>query len=639
MAVENMKSWRCSNEVEEDLKHAKGLNRALRSQLRRTQDSNSELILVVRDLEEKLEKKGKELTSISKKMQDDKKAKEIHDKEYEDEMDSDEEVSELTPSHDFNDTIALQEQLKNLENDLESHIKEKRQLEEQIEQYARDYDIAKKENNDLSSKFNQKQLELIKRERESTQNQRKMDELESQITRLENVIRKQGEEFSENSTTITDLQTQISSLKYELERQAAEFEDEFELMNSDRAELEKRAVRAEENLRKTKLDNTSSAQKLKDEFRELSDELASKFSENEELTMKAEAEARDLRDHITVLEEHLHNATQEIELIQNQCATEVEKISSQLTEKEKELEQLLHSHRGESAKLSSSHKKLEDRCEALSKENQALRMEVERLTEENYYFIKQLEETKTLVVETKAALEEIKNDRDELETKYSAAQTEIEKCQEQLKGLKTITERVDELAGVQSQLEDVQAQYSESKTRLSDMKSDNENLRKQATRQKEYLQKKDLEIALLEKFKDASSKEISSLKEKVKQLKSVRPAGISSENGNKAEEKKHSTGKKLQQSAFLGKTLQNGNVKTSAESRKEACTEKKVADSKTSELVSEVELLKEKNRSTEDELRELQEKYSEVSLKFAEVEGERQQLVMTIRNLRNGQKK
>ena len=41
----------------------------------------------------------------------------------------------------------------------------------------------------------------------------------------------------------------------------------------------------------------------------------------------------------------------------------------------------------------------------------------------------------------------------------------------------------------------------------------------------------------------------------------------------------------------------------------------------------------------EDELKEMQEKYSEVSLKFAEVEGERQQLVMTIRNLRNGQKK
>ncbi|KAL9225311.1 hypothetical protein vseg_001253 [Gypsophila vaccaria] len=638
MVLENKKSRHCSNEVEEDLKHAKGLNRVLRSQLRKTQDSNSELILTVRDLEEKLDKKGTELANISKKMQVDRKAEELHDKSSGNELDSDEEVSELTPCKDFTETSTLQEQIKNLQTELENHIKEKRQLEEKIEQYAQDYHIAKKENSDLSAKFNQKQLELIKRERESTQNQRKMEELESQIARMENVITKQAEEFSENSTTITELQTQISNLKYELERQATEFEDDFKIMSSDRVDLEKRALRAEENLRKTKLDHASAAQKLQAEFRELSEELASKFNENEELTVKAETEASELRDHVTVLEEHLQKATEEIELIKSQCATEVEKITNQLKEKEKEMEQLLHSHKGESAQLSSSHKKLEDRCEALSKENQALRMEVERLTEENYYFIKQLEEMETLVGETKTALEDIKRDRDELETKYSSALTEIKKCQEQLKGLKTMTERVDELAEVQSQLEIVQAQYNESKTRLSDMKADNENLRKQASRQKEYLQKKDLEIANLEKFKDNSAKETLSLKEKVKQLKSVRPVGVSSENG-KVEERKHSTGKKLQQSAALGKTLQNGNSKTIAESRRETGADKKAADSKTSDLLSEVELLKEKNKSTEDELKELQDKYSEVSLKFAEVESERQQLVMTIRNLRNGQKK
>ena len=37
----------------------------------------------------------------------------------------------------------------------------------------------------------------------------------------------------------------------------------------------------------------------------------------------------------------------------------------------------------------------------------------------------------------------------------------------------------------------------------------------------------------------------------------------------------------------------------------------------------------------EAELNEMQERYSEISLKFAEVEGERQQLVMKVRNLKN----
>lgn len=37
----------------------------------------------------------------------------------------------------------------------------------------------------------------------------------------------------------------------------------------------------------------------------------------------------------------------------------------------------------------------------------------------------------------------------------------------------------------------------------------------------------------------------------------------------------------------------------------------------------------------EAELKDMQERYSEISLKFAEVEGERQQLVMKVRNLKN----
>jgi hypothetical protein len=53
---------------------------------------------------------------------------------------------------------------------------------------------------------------------------------------------------------------------------------------------------------------------------------------------------------------------------------------------------------------------------------------------------------------------------------------------------------------------------------------------------------------------------------------------------------------------------------------------------------SEVALLKERNKCMDKELKEMQERYSEISLKFAEVEGERQRLVMAVRNLKNGKK-
>lgn len=56
------------------------------------------------------------------------------------------------------------------------------------------------------------------------------------------------------------------------------------------------------------------------------------------------------------------------------------------------------------------------------------------------------------------------------------------------------------------------------------------------------------------------------------------------------------------------------------------------------ELRGQVALLTERNKHMEHELKDMQERYSEISLKFAEVEGERQQLVMALRNFKNGKK-
>lgn len=58
-------------------------------------------------------------------------------------------------------------------------------------------------------------------------------------------------------------------------------------------------------------------------------------------------------------------------------------------------------------------------------------------------------------------------------------------------------------------------------------------------------------------------------------------------------------------------------------------------DGNQDELIAELESLRERNKSMENELKDMQERYSEISLKFAEVEGARQQLVMTVRTLKN----
>ena len=52
------------------------------------------------------------------------------------------------------------------------------------------------------------------------------------------------------------------------------------------------------------------------------------------------------------------------------------------------------------------------------------------------------------------------------------------------------------------------------------------------------------------------------------------------------------------------------------------------------DIFVELASVKERNKTMENELKEMQERYSEMSLRFAEVEGERQKLVMTVRNMR-----
>jgi len=60
--------------------------------------------------------------------------------------------------------------------------------------------------------------------------------------------------------------------------------------------------------------------------------------------------------------------------------------------------------------------------------------------------------------------------------------------------------------------------------------------------------------------------------------------------------------------------------------------------SSSNEISGELTSLKERNKSMESELKEMQERYLEMSLNFAEVEGERQKLVMTVRNLKSTQR-
>ncbi|KAG0474671.1 hypothetical protein HPP92_014357 [Vanilla planifolia] len=68
---------------------------------------------------------------------------------------------------------------------------------------------------------------------------------------------------------------------------------------------------------------------------------------------------------------------------------------------------------------------------------------------------------------------------------------------------------------------------------------------------------------------------------------------------------------------------------TTLEEKEQDSKSKKCSRYNLTEMLHEMAMLRENNKSTEAELKEMQQRYTQISLRFAEVEGERQQLVMT----------
>ncbi|GMH08996.1 hypothetical protein Nepgr_010836 [Nepenthes gracilis] len=616
-------------EIEQELIHQKDLNTGLRSQLQETQDSNSELILVLRDLKEIIERKDKDLFNLSNKIRNCRNVEEFQNIDSVDKWAKNKLVlTELIPNKNNTEEVnLLRQKIKNLQGDLKGHIKGKEELEIRITQLIQEYEISEKEIYDLSFQFEQKRVQLIKKENQCTHYLSMISELDAKIISLKNVIRKQADESSKSSDIIHKLENRVKCLEKELEKQAHEF-----------------APNLDEAL-----------------FRKLSRELASKSNENEKLTTKAQTEARDQRLQISVLEEQIQKANEELGMIRHHYNIEMRKISDQLLERDKEVEQFVLKLEGERTLARSTMQKEEENFEDLQKENQMLRIEIERLTEENYHFSEHLEQTKDLISgielmkmsmdETNKQLELINKEKGDLERKYVSVRMEAQQSQEQLNvmmSLKETKELMDK--SIQSEVEKLREQHDELKNHLLEEQLENQKLRKQIIQQKGDLQKKDHAILQIgEKFKNSNSREVVDLTEKVKQLKEATYAGIPPENGSKMEETRQ-LARRLQHSELstFDNSQQNEAIKAPGKSSsKELCTHKnqKVPESEIrheahlTELLTEITLLKEKNKSMEGELKEMQEKYSDVSLRFAEVEGERQQLVMTIRNLRNGQKK
>ncbi|KAL0324314.1 UNVERIFIED_CONTAM: hypothetical protein Scaly_2398500 [Sesamum calycinum] len=300
------------------------------------------------------------------------KTREVGSKDQRDEDNDDEEqkaLEELVKEHVNAKESYLLETIMDLRSEIEIYKRDKDELEMQMEQLALDYEIMKQENHEMAYKLEQSQLqEQLKMQYECTssyataheleaqienlENELKIqkkesadalvtiNELEGQIENLENELKKRNKESADALSAINELEAHVKSLEEELEKQSQGFEADLETLMCSKVEQEQRAIRAEEALRKMRWQNANTAERLQEEFRRLSVQMASTFEANEKLATKAVAEANELRLQKSHLEEMIHKASEEHQSVKEDYESRLHQLANQVVLMTNQIEQM-----------------------------------------------------------------------------------------------------------------------------------------------------------------------------------------------------------------------------------------------------------------------------------------------------------
>lgn len=469
--------------IREELNQEKKLSGNLQLQLQETQDSNSELILVVKDLEDLVERKNNEISDLKRKVENAKTAYQQSQEEYAKRQNEAEEVE------------LLEAKIRGLHGEIETYMEEREKQNMRIKQITLNYDLLKQDNFDMSLKLKRNQDEQMKRENECADYIATINELESQVERLEETIKKQAREFAEALTSINELEGQVKALEKELEQQAKGFEDDMDAIKRAKVEQEQRAIQAEEALKSTRLNNTIKAERLQEEFRSFSLEMSLKVDENEKQATKAETEASELRLQNRFLEGKLLKATKELELFKDQEKVKLQELVNKINLKDKEIGQVSLELNNKSQQLKSAQKHEEEKHEAFLTEIQMLRAEIERLNKEKSNVVDEEDEKvrlrdetermKKAVFEKERLIQRLNKEKENLEAKFALAKQEARKefknshASEQCNTSDLLTEVAslsEKNKSMEKELKEMEGRYSEISLRFAEVEGERQQL-------------------------------------------------------------------------------------------------------------------------------------------------------------------
>ncbi|XP_057525435.1 uncharacterized protein LOC130804836 isoform X1 [Amaranthus tricolor] len=571
-------------------------------------------------------------------------------------------------------------------------------LEEELQKQAQRFEADMEA---LGHAKQEQEQRALKADEAVTHSNDTLNELQTQIKKLETELKMHSEESSKHLARVKELEAQIQNLEEDLEKQAEGFEGDLEAVTRAKVEQEQRAIRAEEALKLVRWKNANTAARIQDEFKRLSTQMQSSFEANEKLASKALTEASDLRMQNRHLQDLLQKTHEELQLTKDEYETKLRDLRCQVKMKSAQIVQMEGKIQEKTKQVETQKKQTDELERGVSAQHLDHRSEIERLASENKALAEQMQaltKERDLLVEKAnmehdnvvmeiagKSLEELsmlRNLKDEKEHEVMNLTSELEELRAQCDTLKhSLYEDESEKEKLWKQVFQLKADLKKKdEAILSIEKKFKENSGRATVQDKPKANTKNTKSE--RSPKETSSKEVALLKERIKLLEGhVKSKEVALETSTNAflVKEKDLQGKIEELQSKLSELDQNnaGNDHDAATQEKVSIgtqvdchteNEKFITDEspnnmepkrndqigtdsqpkssnndsgdqqKIDVLLKEMVLLKEKNNAMEIELNEMQERYSEISLKFAEVEGERQQLIMRVRNLKNAKK-
>jgi chromosome segregation ATPase len=476
--------WSQVEELKQDLNHEKNLNADLRLQLQKMQESNSELLLAVKDLDEMLEQKNRDISILQEDTQEDPQEAEyehalsnVHNsgrkialsetssyQEKEDEL----MLDALAKKRDDISTSELEKKILELSNEIELYKKDREDIEMQMEQLALDYEILKQENHDISSRLEQTQLR---------------EQLRMQY------------ECSAHLAIISDLEANVESLDNELQTQAKKFEADMAEIMRAKVEQEQRAIKAEDSLRKIRWNNATTAERLQEEFKVLSSQVSSAFSANEQQLVQARKEVAELQLQKSQLEELLQKAQGDLGSVQDQHRVKVQQLITLVDFKSKEIDRLLMELKSKSDEFHNQKRCDEAKLNALSEEIDLLNSKIDKLSSErNELFEKNEQKEKELagISEKDMQLQDKTAEITSLNKELVFLKDQVKMHLDELHSLKRLkNEREETIGKLQIDIGSLKLQCDNLKTSLSKKESEKDSLASQVLKLRRSLETRD----------------------------------------------------------------------------------------------------------------------------------------------------